>query len=441
MRNTSSSSTMLFLLGLFSETQIRIVGSIGIAELFIFIAAPVLFVFDYRDLKRNGFLPLIGLALMSCAGCIISSIHNGTPTQLFLRGFAMTYSLFGIPIVIHHYLWRNLNGFKWFMIGSAISAIITIFVFTSAAEVSVTRGGDVASTELYYLTHFGPLTALPMNAFYFDIPPLISIISLAIPTIFTLFTTSTGRSALMILFMTIIMTLSVGRSVHRIHVFKKNIIKFLFLAAIVAIGTASVYKYLAANDYLTVQAREKYEAQTKNKKGVLGLLMGGRSEFFIGLIAAIDKPIYGHGPWPVDHKGYAEEFLRDYGDMEDYRKLEDWNRYLVNTYGRKSLRVIPCHSMIVGGWLFHGILGFPFWIYILCKMFILLKRYIDVVPQWFGYYAVTIPALTWGIFFSGYGARMSTCFFITVMLLSFAAGKGKILLPKETLLLIEKQSS
>ena len=431
MRNRNTSNMILFLLGLFSETQIRFVGSLGIAELFIFIAAPIVFMLDYYDLKRNGFIPLLMLALLSCVGCIISSVHNGTPMQAFLRGFASAYSLFAIPVVVHHFLWRNLSGFKWLLVGCAISAIVTIFVFTSAAEMAIANrtSGDVATADLYYMIHFGPLTALPMNAFYMNVPVIFGVICYSLPTIYTVFTKSTGRSALMGLFLTTIMVFSAGHKVSRMKYLKKHMVVFLLIASVVAAGSASVYKYFAVSGFLTNEAREKYENQTKTGKGLLGLIMGGRSEFFVGLMAAIDQPIYGHGPWPLDHNGYYENFISKYGDYSDYLKYREWQRYLANTYGIYRVGVIPCHSMIVGNWLFYGILGFPFWFYILFKIFTLLRKHIDTVPQWFGYFACMVAQMFWSIFFSGYGARMSTCVFITAMLLAIAAGDGRIRLP------------
>lgn len=433
MRNRNTSNMILFLLGLFSETQIRFVGSLGIAELFIFIAAPIVFMLDYYDLKRNGFIPLLVLALLSCVGCIISSVHNGTSMQAFLRGFASAYSLFAIPVVIHHFLWRNFSGFKWLLVGYAISAIITIFMFTSAAEMSVAdrTTGDVTTSELYYLAHFGPLTALPINAFYMNIPTFVGVIFLSLPTIYTIFTRATGRAALMVLFLSAIMLLFTGRSGRKIVALKKHIVSFLIISAVVAAGSATVYKSLAVHGFLTTQAREKYESQTKSGKGLLGWLMGGRSEFFVGLMAAIDQPIYGHGPWPLDHNGYYENFIAKYGDYSDYVRYRDWQHYLANTYGIYRVGVIPCHSMIVGNWLYYGILGFPFWFYILWKMFVVLRKHIDAVPQWFGYFAVTIPSMLWAIFFSGYGARMPTGIFMTVLFLVIAVGRGRIQLPSD----------
>ena len=52
----------LFLIGTFSMTQVRLIGSIGISEVIVFVVAPFVFVSDYRFLKRDGFMPMVNLS-------------------------------------------------------------------------------------------------------------------------------------------------------------------------------------------------------------------------------------------------------------------------------------------------------------------------------------------------------------------------------------------
>jgi ribonucleotide monophosphatase NagD (HAD superfamily) len=47
---------------------------------------------------------------------------------------------------------------------------------------------------------------------------------------------------------------------------------------------------------------------------------------FCGLIACVDRPIVGFGPWAKDNYGYTGEFLEKYGTYEDslnyYKAME-----------------------------------------------------------------------------------------------------------------------
>ena len=94
--NSKTASWFLFLLGTFSMTQIRIIGSIGISELVVFVLAPWVFLIDYKVLKYDGFMPAIWLALLMCLGCVVASIANYTPFLLFLKGLATPYTIFSI---------------------------------------------------------------------------------------------------------------------------------------------------------------------------------------------------------------------------------------------------------------------------------------------------------------------------------------------------------
>ena len=65
MRKKGSLALLLFLLGLGEQTQVRLVGYIGISEFFIFLLAPFIFIQDAQILKRDGFLRLAQLALLA----------------------------------------------------------------------------------------------------------------------------------------------------------------------------------------------------------------------------------------------------------------------------------------------------------------------------------------------------------------------------------------
>ena len=432
MKNNHQSLAIMFFLGLFSETHIRFVGSIGISELLLFLSAPVVFMIDYRVLKRDGFMPVIVLAILSCIGCIISSLHNNTHPQLLYRGFASAYSLFAVPVVFHHFLRRNLNSLRWYIIGVSISAIITIFAFRNGVEaITFEKGGEViGSGELFVVRHFGMLFSLALLAFYMQCPTLVSVGLFSLPFIYTILTTSSGRSGVLTMVMTLFMVIFVHRRWSRITRLKKHLLTLIVIggswAGILSMG----YKYAAQEGMLNEKAQQKYEAQTKKGSGPLALLMSGRGEFFVGLMAAFDEPFWGHGPWPLDTKGYYRDFLRDYGDYDDYRRYEDYQNYLAMASGSFGYHALPVHSMIIGNWVFFGILGFPYWIYILLRIIYLLRRYIDAIPQWFGYLSFIIPSLLWNIFFSPFGARMSMGVSITAIMMAIAVGEKRILLPE-----------
>lgn len=429
MKNNRQALAAMFLLGLFSETHVNIVGFIAISELFVFLVAPLIFMVDYHLLRRDGFMPVIILSVLSCIGCVISSIHNNTPLPLLYRGFASAYSLFAIPVVMHHFLRKDLNGLKWYLIGAAISSVITIFALRNGVEAQAIE--KTGQWELSFLAHWGATLSLPLQAFYLQCPTLITVIFFLIPPIWTIVTTTTGRSSILTASITLFLVLFVRRRWRNISKLKAHVFMIGMVGFFIAISLSSGYKLAAQRGLLNERAQNKYETQVKTGGSPLALLMAGRGEFFIGLLAAFDEPFWGHGPWALDKKGYYQDFLKRYGDEEDFRKYNEGQIYMARVYGGTGYNRLPVHSMIVGNWVYFGILGLPYWIYILIKIFSVLRRYLDAVPQWFGVLANMIPGLVWNIFFSPLGGRTSLGLYITIIMLVTAVGRRLIPLPED----------
>jgi hypothetical protein len=150
-------------------------------------------------------------------------------------------------------------------------------------------------------------------------------------------------------------------------------------------------------------------------------------ESFCGLIACADKPIVGFGPWARDEEGYTREFLNKYGTFDDYIqfiKREEWNLEKGLEYG-----LIPCHAYITQFWLWFGLFGLLFWVYVIFVLLRFLKQDCWVVPQWFFWLAAGIPGYFWGIFFSPWSDRVGGIVFVVACLMSRAIRLDRIDLP------------
>lgn len=428
---TKRNSILLFLLGLFSELHVRVVGSLGISELLIFVIAPIVFVTDYAKLKRDGFLTYLRCVYLAVFGCAVSSISNGTQFQFFIRGFASVYSLFAIPVVLHRYLANNLPGLKWLLLGVAISGVLTTFGFQSAVEVAsgeIVEGG-ISDTELYFVRHFGGVLTVWYRGWYFSCPTIVAIILMLIPIFQMILYTGTGRSALLVSLSSLFLLLYVNRHISRMRIMKKKFTFVCISAILIIFGCTSLYKFAAAKGFLNEGAHKKYEQQTKKGGGPFALLLSGRSDAFAGLIACFDKPILGHGPWAMDDGQYWHNFIIKYGDEEDYKKFLSEQNFRAKMGMTASL--IPAHSHIITFWLWFGILGLPIWLYVIKKIVEYFRHYIDAVPQWYAVIACGAPGIIWNIFFSPFSSRVPVSIFITALLLAISVGKGRLNLPME----------
>ena len=398
-KQEKTSNIVLFLMGLFSMTQIRIIGAIGISEIPIYLAAPFIFVADYKRLHQDGFLPIIWLALFTCMGDCISSWLNQTYIDQAIKGFATPYSIFSVIVVLHRILRNNMSGYKSLLMGTAFSLILNIFVFQQSAELSafsegatgLEAGRRIAGTStIFWTSRIRPFIDALIGGWYTQVPVSVSAFIMFAFFVFSAITTASGRSMALATIGGVAILLLGGKKRRRMQFFKKSFGIFVFGCIIAAFVLGGSYKFAAQNGWLGEKAREKYESQMKDRESVLGILQGGRGEVFIGLTACIDKPLWGHGPWPLDKNDYVKRYLEKYGTAAEWDAYFSHERYL-SLIGMTRYHLIPGHSHLISFWLSYGIIGFFLWVYVLYLIVVYFRRYVDAVPQWFGYMAITLP--------------------------------------------------
>lgn len=424
--------TLLFL-GVFSLTQVHVVGYLGISELVMFILAPFVLVKDMTILKRDGFVPFLWLVVLAMLGCLIGTFANGADWGAFLRGFASLYACFAVPVVLHRYLRNNFSGLTWVLTGIAISTFLTIFFFKKEIEVGlVAEGIDNAlelsmSSPLFWTSKLKPWITLPTMAFYYKTPLVYSCLSPLLVAIIALFYSKggTGRSAALTALLAVVFILIGGKTRARMMKLGKHAVMFFSLIVVMIFLFKMSYSHLAASGMLGEAAEAKYKHQTRGGAGIVNLIMGGRAEVCVCMLACRDKPILGHGPWAMDTYGYWGEYLAKYGVEEDYV------RYMQTSMLTTGGGIIPTHSILLGAWVWYGIFGALLWLYVLWLLFLHLRKTLFVIPQWFGYFAVSIPTVVWAIFFSPFGARFDILLLVTCVLLARAVSKGAITLPYE----------
>lgn len=433
--SNQTNSILLFLIGLGAQTQFHFVGSLGISEMPIFISAPFVFFVNFKKLRVDGFLPLISLALLSCVMCLIGGIVNHSIPVLLLKAEATYYSLFAYVVVLHRLLRDNLAGLKWLLIGLFFSSIISVFMFQQETYTSI--GGEVLSGDdairavvgnpLFWSGKISALIRLPIEAFYMSTPTVYAAIApIVCAVIYILFSQSSGRAAAMISLFGGVMIIWGRKSRNRIRSLGRNVF-FLAFIMVVILGVVKIgYQRCAVSGILGDKAREKYERQTARGTSFLNILMAGRVELFVCLRAALDKPLLGHGPRPVDQRGYFQDYLSKYGADEDYRAyMSDLKR----AHARGFELTLPEHSAIASSWVNAGIVGLLLWLYIIYLDIEYIRKNAFIVPQWFGYIAFSISSQAWNIFFSGYGGRWAYPTTLVCILLVRAIARGSVRLP------------
>lgn len=443
MKNRNLIGWFLFGLG----TQLQIVASLSFTELFVFAAAPLLYFKELPYMKRNGIMPLFFLSLAVFVGCIIAIFVNHTEFIFALRGLAVTSLLPCTVVVCHWVLRRDMSGFKWMLLGSALSSVMNVFVFQSSVELTMYAGGEVGASAvqgimsgpLFWVSRIGKFITLFPRGWYMQCPTWLAAAAPLFMAGFSMLTSVSGRSAALGAMGSAALVILGGKK--RATIRRGVCLRFWILVVIAIIGcllAKFVYETSAEAGWLGEDAQKKYEIQTHGDKSLKALLLGGRMESFCGLLACFDNPIIGFGPWPVDRNGYTEEFLGKYATNEDYQKYINQQMYY-HKMGLDSSHRIPCHAHLTEFWCWYGVSGLIFWLYVIFVIIRYLKQDCWAVPQWFMWLAAASPEYLWGVFFSPWAARITGILFIVACLMVRAVRKGAQQLPQEMIDEIRKR--
>ena len=427
MRQNVWLNLFLFFMGAASLVRVQLIGMIGISEIIICLLAPYMLIRNFSELRRDGFLLALTLMFFACIGCLVGGAYNQTPATNLIRGFATPVVLLCSVIFYHGLLRNNLNAYKWLAVGFAISVSLSQFFNGVSVEDVVNNDihAGIGGSDYMLTVILAPLFYVPVILFYRHLPWFLSASLYVMAGVFTVMTSVSGRSAAMGAFGAGVLIWIGKKSVRNMGKVKRHFLLYIVLAVVCLLALKTGYSVAAKSGVLGESAQQKYVEQTRGNDSTLGLLMGGRSEVFIGLYAVLHQPIVGFGPWAVDWNGYEEEFRQKYG-LYDYEEAAKTQAYLRQLGMNPNIRFIPAHSHIVGSWLWYGIFGLIMWCYFLYLIFRFFKEAPDVLPQWWPLLVIAMPSRLWHIFFSPFSHRSLTGAIICALLLAIGIGRRKI---------------
>lgn len=413
-RLDKSGAWWLFLIGCFSLTQVRIGAKIGISEAGCLFVAPFLFFRDYLLYKRDGVTLYFNLALLWLVGSLFSDYYNHSAFYQTIRGFSVPLLTFCSSVCIYHFLRRNPDNLKWLITGIAVSSVLSIFVFQRGTAGDLAAEGDamgaieaVVSYKLFWANIIKTGLILPIQTMYLNLPGVYVIPAMV--CVMAVNAMSGGRSAFAMSVLALSLLCIGGKSVETMRRVRRFLPFLLVLVVGLIVSIKWAYSYAATHGYLNDLEETKYEQQTSMGSDFKSLLLAGRSEFFVGLFAALDKPIVGHGSQPIDFYGYTEDFLKKYGtDAEN-------QRYVRLRLGGNFIR-IRSHSHVICYWMWHGLAGLVFWLYVGYLAVQTIRKRLDFVPGWYGFLVIALSDFLWDYFFSPYGMRVSECALFCAML-------------------------
>ena len=130
----------------------------------------------------------------------------------------------------------------------------------------------------------------------------------------------------------------------KIKINQKKLLMITLFVSLVGYGLYVVYVNEVINGKITAGNSLQLK-EAKNPYNPVNLLIMGRTETFVGWVAFIDQPWFGHGAWAKDTTGKYRALIFKFRDSES--KISD-------------LGIIPSHSIIIGAGMQNGLLAFIF---------------------------------------------------------------------------------
>lgn len=403
-----------FLAGLGSGLFVQIIGYLSFLEIFLLVTLPGAVNRVIKSAALPGSRMFAWLWLLWLFGQVVSDVANANDFGFAARGFAKAFFSGFVTLVLLPSMLRHPRSFEAFLAGLPLAHLIGYRYFRSGAYTRQDGKGWMTGEDLGWESYWGYLVTLTLAfvvaRLWRSRPWLCVAATMAVGVLHVVMgSRSTGlyhilAACLMPLVLDV--TRTSARSLAKRSRWSAALPwgRFVAAAGIVLVAAVQVkdfYEYHASRGALGEKALRKYELQTRRGN----LIVGARQGPFIGIAAALDKPILGHGAWARMEKDYIASASDLFG-VELYRE-PGFNYHKV---------FIPAHSMIIAAWVEGGILGLVFWVF----AFVFAARYLTVAvltfPEYAGVLLINTMGFFWSVWFSPIQSRNYTAMIFVPLL-------------------------
>lgn len=406
-----------FLFGLGAVTQTRVIGALALTELACAVLAPFLLLRHGRRLRQTHATTILAFGLLWLGSAVLTDFYREVAPNDMAKGVFAIVLLLTTFVGAFAILAPDLTRVRWMALGFALSAVISIFVFRSQALLGGAEARGVAPEELMtFKTVFAGVLLWGLLGFValFDArcPRATALVVLVSAFGFLL----GGARSLFLIAGLAGAGMAVSESLPNLAGFiRRNplVATVVVAGSIWAVG--ALYGEVAERGWMGPAEKAKYETQSSSELG----LLGGRAEFLGSLAAVADSPLLGHGTWARDRKGYGFRLAGvSGGGRQDLRQRAA--RIAAGT------ELIPCHSHLWQGWVWHGLAGGLFWMVAAGFIVSYLRRALGVLRPIRGYALLQMLFAGWDILFSPFSARprWAIVFCICVLGLAYVRRRG-----------------
>lgn len=413
---SSTSQTLAlwtFLLGLGAATYINLGGLLGFGgyiaagELFLLLTAPFILNNLFGLLQRRALQKYLLLCIAMVLSTILSDIINRSEAWQYTRGIprAILFILGFLTLVA--VFWSNYRLSLVFYAGTLLSQVVALFAFKNGHLANLGRSSFEANTWTSDYCHpFFTLTLLASA--WLSRLNRIGYVFLYTASLITLVNGSRSQAAAIAIGTTVALFTTAR---HGVQIRSSRNPLAIYAAVVMLVSAVSVfmlYRYVASAGYMSEGEIAKFEAETSGSSS-LTILMKSRGLVLSTILGVIDRPLLGHGSWPLDKGGY------------NARAAALMGKDVVQTYSGPSR--LTFHSLLFGDWVQWGIVYGIFWCIMMYNCMKLLLRDAPQLGPW-ACPACIISAMTaWDILFSPVGNRLVTaanCALIVTLPLVFA---------------------
>ena len=134
--------------------------------------------------------------------------------------------------------------------------------------------------------------------------------------------------------------------------------------------------------------------------------MSGRRDFLVSLYAGCHSPIFGYGSYAEDEENFKEQVICKIENPENAWK-----------YLGHGSRMLKGHSYILGAWVYSGVLGLVFWMYVLVMIVRFLWARIRQLNEMSVFYLLLSGFMIWNILFSPFSDRpVFAMYFVSILI-------------------------
>lgn len=344
---------LLFLVGACARYDVNIMARFALSELLLFAYFP----FALPNLQRYFQIKAVRVVATLCVvyliGITITDFFIGNYFALYMRGAARPVVIGILFISLLDLTIRAPKGLPAFFLGLVVSGLQN-YIYTVDFRAEFTLEGtyrDVAyrvTPLVLALAFFGGYLLSKISIFWTGVAYIITGI------VFSQYGSRTSGILLLGTGMVFVVYRYLqARGIHRsVQVNIKSVAKYGLFAAVILVGILYAYTWAAPSGLLGERVRSKFEMQSATVFGrsPVGIVMRSRHQILSNLLMIKDKPILGHGSWPLEGP-YIVEAITLLG--VNLRENQITQGLLSRGTG---------HSIILGGGSNHGLIGLTFWL-------------------------------------------------------------------------------